>query len=187
MTYTKVPNFSGLATLSIGIIVGVTLLILSKMLGHGDLFFSLFQAIPFLFGTVIIWYCSHPLSHYLSARALGVRTLFFYIGRSEMRNAGIRFVRAISPLMITLGTKLDGSTLNSPLVSRRGRAFIYGAGAIVSSCLVALIFLYCALAGYRTLTVAITALFLAFSVASEIGLSTKNGDLAKMKRALSSQ
>jgi hypothetical protein len=161
-------------------------MIISKSAGNASsaMLGSLHQAALFLLGSLLIWYASHPISHYITARIFGVRVLYFYVGRSELRNAGISAAKSLAPYLITIGTKLDRAGIISPRLSRNARAFIYGSGAIVSGCVAGLIFVYSSLAMFSTLTVVVALLFFLFSSGNEIVLSTRSGDLAKMRKAL---
>jgi hypothetical protein len=182
----KIPVSEGLVLLILGIIVGIILLVFSSALDHSraiDLS-AFVQAILFLAGTLLIWYFSHPLSHYLSARAFGINTLYFYVGRTDLRNAKIAFIKGLSSKLVTIGTKLDKTQLRTSSMPRRARGFIYGSGAIFSTCLVALIFVYSIVANLNIVSIFLVFVFFAFSLGSEIFLSTKSGDLSKMKREL---
>ena len=165
---------------------GLSLLLIAEAFGIALLFFSsetaqwITQAIFFIVSMVIIWYASHPLSHYFFARSCGVGVLFFYLGRSEMSHGGITIAKKLSPLLLTIGTKLDQSKLK--LVSPNRRAWIYGSGALTGVFVIALIESFAILyTRYSLVALVLGGLFFIFTLVSEFFLSTKSGDLAKMK------
>jgi hypothetical protein len=180
----KLPVPAGLALLFAAVAIGTALVISARSLDESRAVSpaDLPQVILFMIGTLILWYSSHPLAHYISAKALGVKTLYFYVGRSELRKSGIGVVKSLAGHLVTIGTKLDAKML--PRLTMIQRAFIYGSGAIISACVSALIFLYSVSEGYNPLTVAIALIFFLFSVTNELVLSTKSGDIAKMRKAL---
>jgi membrane-associated protease RseP (regulator of RpoE activity) len=178
----RISSAHGLLLLFTMLVIGIALVIYSTILvGHG-LILSLVQAAVFLAGALVVWYPVHALSHFLTAKMLGVRTRYFYVGRSELRNANVPLAKNLASRLVTVGTKLDERSLK--LVSKKARGFIFGSGAIVSTCAAALIFLFAILAKLNLLSEIFAFLFFAFSLGSELFLSTKSGDLSKMKREL---
>jgi hypothetical protein len=182
----KIPTPNGLALILAAIAFGIGLIVFSSTLDHSRYtsLLAVIQTVVFLAGTLISWYFSHPLFHYLTAKISGVRTSYFYIGRSELRNVGFPLVGGIASHLITIGTKLDRSDLAK--IRKSGRAFIYGSGAIGSACIVAGIFLGTFVLVVSFLCQLFVLLFFLFSVANEIVLSTRSGDLAKMKKEMAS-
>ncbi len=160
-------------------IVGIAILYLSSLIEQ-----FIPQAVAFIISVAIIWYAAHPLGHYIVARFCKVRTLFFYIGRSELRNStSLSIVKKLASLLITLGTKLNQEDLK--IVSKNKRAWIYGSGALVGIVVIALIESYALLdLRYNLITLLLGGLFFLFTLLTEIGLSTKSGDLSKMRKEI---
>lgn len=138
----------------------------------------------FIISVVIIWYASHPLAHYIVARLCKVRTLFFYLGRSELRNStGPLIVKKFARILVTVGTRLNQDELK--LVSKGKRAWIYGSGALVGIVAIASIESYALLnLRYNIISLLLGGLFFLFTLLTEIGLSTQSGDLSKMRKEI---
>ena len=143
---------------------------------------ELIQAIVFIVSMVLIWYASHPLSHYISAKILGVRTLYFYIGTTEMRSLDYPISKILDKYFITIGTKLETQKLKS--LSRGRRSFVFGAGTIVSTWVAALTLGCAVVLGFSLAALLLGSLFFFGTLATELLFSTKAGDLAKMNREL---
>lgn len=179
MSKRKVPTQLGAGVLVLLEIVGVVILYLSSLIVQ-----IILQAIILLISMVIIWYTSHPLAHYIVAKLCKVRTLFFYIGRSELRNSGLSIAKKMAPLLVTVGTKLDQTKMQ--LISKNKRAWIYGSGAMVGIVLLALIESYALLdLRFNLISLVVGGLLFMATLLTELGLSTKSGDLSKMKNEIS--
>jgi hypothetical protein len=176
----QVPTTLGLALILLLEVIWIILL----------LFFApritqaVLQAIVFLISMVIIWYVSHPLTHFIFARSSNVSTLYFYVGHSEMGRGGSSQMKKVSKLLITIGTKLNGSKMAQIPVSRR--AWIYGAAPLVGLVLVAIIESFAILyPKFNVLALVLGGLFFLLTLGTELTLGMKSGDLSKMKRELS--
>jgi hypothetical protein len=175
----KVPTALGFSLLIVAEAFGIALLYLSSIVTQ-----AVVQAILFLISMVIIWYAAHPLSHFVVAKFCGVRTLFFFIGPSDMGKSGPSIAQKISPFLITVGTKLDSPKL--VVVSRNRRAWIFGSGALVGVIILAVIESFAILDfKFGILSLVLGGLFFLLTVGTELVLSTKSGDLSKMKKELS--
>lgn len=170
--------------------LGPSLLVIVEAFGIAILFLSssitqvILQAILFLVSMVVIWYAAHPLSHFAVAKIYGVRTLFFFIGSSDIGKNGPSIVKKISPYLITVGTKLDRSRLLA--ISKTRRAWILGSGALVGVIVLALIESFAILDfKFNTVSLVLGGIFFLLTVGTELVLSTKSGDLSKMKKELS--
>ncbi len=130
----------------------------------------------------LLWYFSHSLSHYLSAKIYRVNTLYFYIGRSELRKVKSPFSNLFSKYLVTVGTKLDRKKFSSLPAS--SRAIVMGSGAISSTILSMLVLIYALVHGTGLLALILGGLFFFANLATEILFSTKAGDLGKMKEEL---
>jgi len=177
----KIKTPIGLILLCIIIGFGLFLLILSSMMSG----MTLPQGIAFIVSMIILWYASHPLSHFVSAKLYRVNVLYFYIGKSEIGKIDNAVAKLGARLFVTIGTKLDKTKL-SLLDSNASRAIIFGSGSIVSTVVLALILLYAFAARiqFALPSLALGTIFFIASLATEILISTKVGDLAKMKREL---
>jgi len=94
----------------------------------------LVQVITMLVSMGLVFYASHPLGHYFVARAYGVGTEYFFLGRSDFRKLRLKPMSSVGALMPTIGTKLKKGELASLPPRKRGRVF--GAGVIVSNALI---------------------------------------------------
>jgi hypothetical protein len=136
------------------------------------------QVVAVLVSMGIIFYASHPLGHFFTARAYGVGTEYFFVGRSDFRKLRMKPMSHVVGLMPTIGTKLKKEDLS--LLPTRKRGYIFGAGVIVSNALVGIELLYVLAAGFRLPAVLLGALFFAATLATELLFSTRVGDLGKM-------
>jgi hypothetical protein len=175
----RIPTQLGVLLLAFLEIVGLALLYLSSLVGQ-----SILQAIAFIISVAIIWYALHPLAHYIVAMFCKVRTLFFYIGRSELRKCtSPSIVKKFAPLLITVGTKLNQDELK--LATKSKRAWIYGSGALFGIVVIALIESYALLDfRYNIISLLLGGLFFLFTLLTEITLSTQSGDLSKMRKEI---
>lgn len=186
----KVSTPLGLSILLLAEAFGIILLVLAQQIRQN----AVAQAVLFLVSMVIIWYAAHPLSHYVVSRLCGVRTLFFYIGRSEMGKSSNKssslsnppsLIKNASRAMITVGTKLQRSE-KFALIPSWKRGFIFGSGAIIGIILLAVIELFSIFDHrYDIISILLGGAFFLLTLVTELGLSTKTGDLSKMKRELS--
>jgi hypothetical protein len=167
----RISSAQGLLLLFTMLVIGIALVIYSTLVGGHDLISSLLQAAVFLVGALVVWYPVHALSHFLTAKMLGVRTRYFYIGRSELRNANVPLVKNLASRLVTVGTKLDEKSLK--LASKKVRGLIFGSGAIVSTCVAALILLFAILVKLNLLSEIFALLFFAFSLGSELSQHKK--------------
>ena len=171
----RIKTVDGVLALSILVIISIVLVGVSPETA------GILQAASFIVGMALLWYTSHALGHYLFARLYGVQTLYFYVGRSEMRKANIPFSKSLKYL-VTIGTKLDREKFKV-LPSKR-RAAIMGAGALVSTILSALVVIFALAEHLGTLSVALGSVFFLANFATEVALGTKVGDLKKMNTEL---
>jgi hypothetical protein len=138
------------------------------------------QVVTMLTSMGLVFYASHPLGHYFVARAYGVSTEYFFVGRSDFRKLGLKPVNILGGLTPTIGTKLKKGELAS--LSPRKRGYVFGAGVVVSNALVGIQLAYILTAGFTLPAVLLGTLFFLGTVATELMFSTKVGDLGKMRR-----
>jgi hypothetical protein len=143
------------------------------------------QVLAMLIAMVDVFFASHPLGHLVTARAYGVRTDYFFVGRSDFRKLPSKAVRLAGGLMPTIGTKLKKDELAK--LPPRKRGYIFGAGVIVSNALVGIELLYVLVAGFILPAVLLGALFFVVMLATELLFSTKVGDLGKMTNEFKKQ
>ena len=137
------------------------------------------QTLAMLVAMVLIFYASHPLGHFVMAMAYGVRTEYFFIGRSDFRKLKLKPVSIVGGLMPTVGTKLNKEGLAS--LSPRRRGYVFGAGVIFSNAAVGIELLHVVVTGYSLLAILLGSLFFLVMLATEFMFSTKVGDLGKMR------
>ncbi len=164
------------SVLLIAAILSALLLILASRSGN-----AIIQALLMLVAMGLIFFSSHPLGHLFVARAAGVRTEYFFVGRSDFRKLKMKPMSTIGGLVPTIGTKLRKEEMAA--LPARKRGYIFGAGVIVSNALVGVELLYVFVAGgFRLPAVVLGLLFFLATLATELAFSTKSGDLAKMRR-----
>ena len=173
----------------VSVSLGVALLVIAEVLSIAVLFVStitkeaIAQALLFLISMVIIWYVAHPISHYTIARIFGVPTMFFFLGPSDIGKSGPSLLKKLAPLFITIGTKLDYSKL--VLVSGNRRAWIFGSGALIGVLVLALLESIAILSfRFNEISLVLGGLIFLLTIGTELVLSTKSGDLSKMKKEL---
>jgi len=137
------------------------------------------QAFTMLVSMVLVFYATHPLGHFFTARAYGVGTEYFFVGRSDFRKLRLKPMSLVGGLMPTIGTKLKKDGLAS--LSPRKRGYVFGAGVIVSNALVGVQLLYVLVAGFSLPAVLLGLLFFVVMLSTEFLFSTKVGDLGKMR------
>ena len=175
----KIPTFLGLVFLLAIEIFGIFLFLFSRKEPN------LIQTILFLISITIMWYAFHPISHYVTALRYGVRTIYFYIGKSEMGKAKVKGAKELSSVLITVGTRLDRTQFKA--LERKKRAIVYASGAIYGMILLAILEVIAILLDYDFYSIGLGALFFIITLATEVTLGTKSGDLCKMKRELAKQ
>jgi len=143
------------------------------------------QALTMLVSMVLVFYVSHPIGHFLTARAFGVGTEYFFVGRSDFRKLRLKPMSLVGGLMPTVGTKLKKDGLAS--LSPRKRGYVFGAGVIVSNALVAVQLVYVSVAGFSLPAVLLGILFFVVMLSTEFLFSTKVGDLGKMRNEFKKQ
>jgi hypothetical protein len=139
----------------------------------------LLQALTMLVSMGLLFFSSHPLGHFLVARAEGVRTEYVFVGRSDFRKLKLKPMSLVGALVPTVGTKLRKDELAS--LPPRKRGYIFGAGVIVSNALMGMELAYVLVSGFGWASIALGVLFFSATVATETLFSTKVGDLAKMR------
>ena len=137
------------------------------------------QVLTVLVSMGLVFYSSHPLGHFFTARAYGVGTDYFFVGKSDFRNLKAKPMSLVGGLMPTIGTKLKKDELASLPPRRKG--YVFGAGVIVSNALVGVQLVYVLVAGFSLPAVLFGVLFFVAVVATEFMFSTKVGDLRKMR------
>ncbi|MGI0092152.1 MAG: hypothetical protein ACREBS_10620 [Nitrososphaerales archaeon] len=135
-----------------------------------------------LVSMALVFYCSHPLSHYIVGKIYGINTKFFFLGKSDFRklNGALGKLGGMFP---TIGIKLDPAKVAGlPRGGKKG--FLFGSGAIVSSAVIVIPIAIAAVTRFSLIALVIGLLFFLWNLSFELAFSTKTGDLAKMRRAL---
>jgi len=156
-------------------VVSALLLVYSRVSGN-----LVVQVITMLVSMGLVFYASHPLGHFFMARAYGVSTEYFFVGRSDFRKLKLKPMSLVGGLTPTIGTKLKKEELAS--LPPRKRGYVFGAGVIVSNALVGIQLVYVLVAGFSLPAVLLGALFFVVTLATELMFSTKVGDLGKMRK-----
>ena len=142
---------------------------------------TILQVIYLLVSMGLVFFSTHPLAHYVVARAYGARVLYFFIAPSDFRRLPQKVARILGSNLPTIGTKLDRVSLSK--LSNEKRARIFGAGAISSSVLILIPLVYFIVFSQTAFIAQIFGMsFFIGNLVFELAFSTKVGDLAKMKR-----
>ena len=104
--------------LASGVVVSIVLLLLTR---YGTNF--ILQTVLLLASMGLIFFASHPLSHYVVAKIYGVDVKYFFLGRSDFRKLGGALGK-IGELVPTIGTKLDLDQTRA--LSKNSRGFLFG-------------------------------------------------------------
>ena len=179
-TATRISPGLASSLLVLVLVVSALLLVYSRAMGN-----TLLQVLAMLASMVMVFYLSHPLGHFLTGMALGARTDYFFVGKSDFRKLSMKPMSLAGGLMPTIGTKLNKESL-SKLTSRR-RGYIFGAGVIVSNTLVGVELVYVLVAGFSIPAILLAVLFFFATVMTEAMFSTKVGDLGKMRAEFNKQ
>lgn len=143
------------------------------------------QALTVLVSMGLVFYASHPLGHFFTAKAFGVSTEYFFVGRSDFRKLETKPMSIVGGLMPTIGTKLNREGI-ARLPPRR-RRYVFGEGVIVSNSLVGLELVCVLVASFIPPAALVGALFFVVMLATEVMFSTKVGDLGKMANEFKKQ
>ena len=143
------------------------------------------QSLVMLISMVVVFFASHPLGHLFWARAYGVGTEYFFVGRSDFRKLSLKMASVVGSLVPTIGTKLKKDELAK--LPPRKRGYIFGAGVIGSNALVGVELVYVLAAGFGLPAVLLGAVFFVAMLATEALFSTKVGDLSKMRNEFKKQ
>jgi len=138
----------------------------------------LVQSLVTLISMVVVFFASHPLGHLFLARAYGVSTEYFFVGRSDFRKLNLKVASVVGGLVPTIGTKLRKDELAK--LQPRKRGYVFGAGVMVSNALVGIELVCVLVAGFSLSAVILGAAFFVAMLATEVLFSTKVGDLGKM-------
>ncbi|MHB8566474.1 MAG: hypothetical protein ACYC7D_09915 [Nitrososphaerales archaeon] len=171
----KISSAAGLFLITLMLILSIFLLGLSEITDD-----AILQTIILLASMGLVFFSTHPLAHYIAARLYGVNVPYFFLSPSDFRNLDFQIAKILGSKIPTVGTKLDRESLSRLGPKERGR--IFGVGAIASSLLIVLPLIYAITARFALLALSLGAVFFIVTIGTELTLSTKVGDLAKMKR-----
>ena len=170
----KVDSGLAASVLTLGVIVSLLTLAYARTSSS-----SVIQLVVVLLSMGLMFYSSHPLGHFFTARAYGVGTEYFFLGKSDFRKLKLKPVSGLGAMMPTIGTRLERGQLTS--LAPRKRGYIFGSGVIFSVALMAVQLFYVFIAGFSFLSLVFASLFFVATLATEVLFSTKVGDLAKME------
>lgn len=173
MPFRELPR-SFAAMLVLGVLIGFILLHFATSLS--------LQIILLLLSMAFVFFFSHPLAHFFTGLAFGVRTSYFFLSSSDFRKLGGSFGK-IGNAIPTIGVKFDLG--QSVKLSRTKRGFLFGAGAIVSNVGMLIPLLLAIHLNFGLIPLLLGMLFFFASLGTEFLFSSKVGDLSKMKRELS--
>ncbi|MDA4117116.1 MAG: hypothetical protein OK455_02100 [Thaumarchaeota archaeon] len=169
----KINSLLAAALLLLATVASVLVLGYARTLGS-----PVIQLLAVLVSMGVIFYASHPLGHFFTAKAYGVGTEYFFVGRSDFRKLDTKPMSMVGNLVPTIGTKLKKSEFT--LLPPRKRGYVFGSGVILSVALMGIQLVYVFIGGFNILAVVFAFLFFAATLATEFLFSTKVGDFAKM-------
>jgi len=127
------------------------------------------------------WYFPHGLAHFIVGRILGIRFLYYFVGRSSLIKMRLPLVTSILGVVPVLGIKIDkASTLN---ISRVRLAVMYASGVLASMLCPLIPFIYSLIYLEYIITVFIGVITFGNMIFT-IYFSSKVGDFSKAIRAL---
>ena len=174
MKFRKLQTTFALA-LAMGVAIGAVALYLATFTTF------LLQAILALISMALIFFFLHPLAHFCTGLIYGVKTKYFFLSNSDFRKLN-GVIGKLGNFIPTIGVKFDSSHLAS--VPRSKRAFLFGAGAIISNVGMLVALSVEINLNFGRVSIILGTLFILASLGTELLFSTKVGDLSKMKREL---
>ena len=92
---------------SIALIFGIVFSFFILFIGMKTSSFII-QTISPLASMTLIFYCSHPLSHYIVGKWYEINTIFFFLGKSDFRKLG-GWLGRLGAMLPTIGTKFNSA------------------------------------------------------------------------------
>ncbi|MCL5067503.1 MAG: hypothetical protein M1368_04015 [Thaumarchaeota archaeon] len=164
----KLSPVSGVLLLVSGVVVSVAILLLTRYTTN-----FILQTILLLSSMGLIFFSSHPLSHYVVARLYGVDVKYFFLGKSDFRKLGGTLGK-FGDFLPTIGTKVDLDQTRK--LSKKRRGFLFGSGAIVSSVLMLFPLVVGLIFGLNYVALILGTLLFIGSLGTELVFSTKAGE-----------
>jgi len=135
---------------------------------------------PFLISTIIFWYFSHCLTHYIVGSIFKIRFSYYFITTSSIKK--LRGFKSISKYFYTLGIKIDWEKSKSGKI---GFVVMFISGALASILCPFLIVLIAYVRSFKFESITLSALWI-LNTMFTLYFSSKVGDIHKAKRALKS-
>ena len=171
-----ISTWAGSAIEITGLVIGFAFLYLTSLTS-----ISILKFVTLLFSWFCFWYFSHCLAHFIVGKLLGIRFLYYIIGRSSLIKLKLPIMTPLIKLIPVLGIKIDKSSLIN--TSRYGRSITYASGALASMLSPLIPFAYALIYTEQPISILLGALTIGNIIFTSY-LSPKVGDLYKAKKAL---
>jgi len=174
----RIPVWLGNAIEAIGLVIGIFSLLLVNQSFHLLLKLTLLLVAWFCF-----WFFSHCLTHFIVGKIIGVRFLYYFIGRSGLTKLNLPIISFHARIFPVLGIKIDKASFNS--VSPKKQAVVFASGALASMISPITIMVYAIM--YLEMWIGFFTTFVTIgNIVFTLIFSSKVGDIFKAKRALNS-
>jgi len=171
-----ISTWAGNAIEITGLVVGFAFLYFSSLTS-----ISILKLVTLLFSWFCFWYFSHCLAHFIVGKLVGIRFLYYFIGRSSLVKLKLPIVTSLIKPIPVLGIKIDKSSLTN--TSRCGRSITYASGAFASMLSPLIPFAYALVYTEQPIAVLLGVITIGNIIFTSY-LSPRVGDLYKAKKAL---
>ena len=164
---------------------GTVIEITGLNIGFAFLYLTSLTSIPILKFVALLfsWFCfwnfSHRLAHFIVGKLLGIRFLYYFIGRSSLVKLKFPIITSLIKPIPVLGIKIDKSSLKN--TSRYGRSITYASGALASMLSPLIPFFYALIYTEQLIAILIGILTIG-NIIFTLYFSSKVGDFYKAKK-----
>ncbi len=127
------------------------------------------------------WYFPHCLAHYLVGRMLGIKFLYYFVGRSSLIKMNLPIITSVLQIFPVLGIKVEKDSMFK--VSRKKSAAMYASGVIASMLFPLIPFVY-SLKHMDHLITVLVGIMTFGNIVFTIYFSSKMGDFSKALKVL---
>lgn len=127
------------------------------------------------------WYFPHCLAHYIVGKILGIKFLYYFVGRSSLTKMNLPLVTSILKVVPVLGIKIDKKSSSN--ISRRKMAAMYASGVLASMLCPLIPFIY-SLTQLDHLAIIFVGVLSFGNIAFTTYFSSKVGDFSKAFKTL---
>jgi len=174
----RIPVWLGNVIETVGLAIGIFLLLVNPFLHH------MLKLVLLLVAWFCFWFFSHCLTHFIVGKILGVRFLYYFIGRSSLTKLNLPIISSLARTFPVLGIKIDNTSFGS--ISPKKQAMVFASGALASMISPITIMVY-AMIYLETWIGFFMSLITVGNIVFTLIFSAKVGDIFKAKRALNSR